>query len=260
MAVRLLLTILPVQLDPQEITRMTALYFSFAFTGIAAITFLGTRWLDKRVLVVYALAAAVYVGADDFATGLPSIFKSLSLDGADWNWTGKFLSLALSAIVVVALKLAPDAVGLTLKQRSMKVGLIGLVFFIVWGVSLGLLFKPGVPDAETLLFQATMPGIAEELVYRGIAPAILLGLLRQERPPDGIPWAVIAATSIVFGVWHGLEYSGGSFGFNAMSALFPFVGSIPGGWLRYKTGSLVFPVLAHSVANVAFHVAGGMAA
>jgi membrane protease YdiL (CAAX protease family) len=50
------------------------------------------------------------------------------------------------------------------------------------------------------------------------------------------------------------------FGFDAMSALFPFIGSIPGGWLRYKTGSLLFPILAHSFANVAFHVAGGFAA
>ncbi len=253
-------TVLPLQLDSQKITRMNALYFSFAFAGIAAITFLGLRWLDKRVVVVYALAAAVYLGADDFVTGLPSILRSLSLDGADWNWTGKFLSLALSALVIVVLKLAPEAVGLTLRQRSMKVGLIGLVFFVVWGATLGLLFKPGAPDAETLLFQATMPGFAEELVYRGIAPAILLGLLRKKRHPDGIPWSVIAATSIVFGVWHGLEYSDGSFGFNTMSALFPFIGSIPGGWLRYKTGSLVFPVLAHSFANVAFHIAGGMAA
>jgi uncharacterized protein len=31
---------------------------------------------------------------------------------------------------------------------------------------------------------------------------------------------------------------------------------VMGGWLRFKTGSLVFPVLAHSLANVAFHVAG----
>ncbi|GAF93603.1 unnamed protein product, partial [marine sediment metagenome] len=54
--------------------------------------------------------------------------------------------------------------------------------------------------------------------------------------------------------------SDGKFGFDLMSALFPFIGSIPGGWLRFKTGSLVVPILGHGLANVAFHIAGGLGA
>jgi membrane protease YdiL (CAAX protease family) len=73
-----------------------------------------------------------------------------------------------------------------------------------------------------------------------------------------MPWAVILATAVVFGIWHGLRYSEGEFGFEVTSALFPFIGSIPGGWLRFKTGSLLFPILAHGLANVAFHVAGAV--
>jgi membrane protease YdiL (CAAX protease family) len=74
-----------------------------------------------------------------------------------------------------------------------------------------------------------------------------------------MPWAVIFATSAAFGVWHGLGYSGGNFQFDIMADLFPFVGSIAGGWLRFKTDSLLVPILGHGVANVAFHVAGGLA-
>jgi uncharacterized protein len=69
---------------------------------------------------------------------------------------------------------------------------------------------------------------------------------------------VILATSIVFGIWHGLGYSGGHFTWDSMSALIPFVGGIAGGWLRFRTGSLLVPVLGHSIADVAFHVAGGL--
>lgn len=239
---------------------MEALIFSLALAAIAAAAFLASKPLEKRILVACALAAAVYIGADDFVTGLPSLIKGLNLVGGSWNWTGKFLSLALSATVIAALRLSPAAVGLTLKQRHAKTGLVALLLFIVWGSCLGMLFKPGVPDMETLLFQVTMPALSEELVYRGIAPAILLGLFRRQRADYGMPWGVILSTAVVFGVWHGLRYSNGTFGFDAMSALFPFIGSIPGGWLRFKTGSLVFPVLAHSFANVAFHVAGGFAA
>jgi membrane protease YdiL (CAAX protease family) len=240
---------------------MDAAVFALAFTAIAAIVFLASTPLDKRLFVTAALGAALYVGADDFVTGLPWVLTALKFAGTHWNWTGKLLSLALSALAIVTLRLAPDAVGLTLQQRNTKAGVIALLLFIVWGTSLGLLFKPGALDAETLLFQATMPGLSEELVYRGIVPAILLGLVRGKRPThDTVPWVVIVSTAIVFGAWHGLRYSHGSFGFDVLSALFPFIGSIPGGWLRFKTGSLVFPILAHSVANVAFHLAGAAVA
>ena len=239
---------------------MEALILSLALATIAAVAFLASKPLEKRILATCALAAAVYIGVDDFVTGLPSLVKGLNPAGASWNWTGKLLSLTLSAIVILALRLSPAAVGLTIKQRHTKTGLVALLLFIVWGSCLGMLFKPGVPDIETILFQATMPSLSEELVYRGIAPAILLGRFREQRSDYGMPWVVILSTAVAFGAWHGLKYSNGLFGFDAMSALFPFIGSIPGGWLRYKTGSLLFPILAHSFANVAFHVAGGFAA
>lgn len=239
---------------------MDPLIFSVAFTLAAALVFLGTAALDRRVTVAFALLGALYLGLDDLVTGLASGIAMLEVPGADWNWVGKIFSLVLSALVIVALRLSPEAVGLTLRQNDRKVGIAALVLFAVWGTCLGLLFKPGQADLETLAFQATMPGLAEELVYRGICPAILLGLIRRRAPVPGTPWAVILATSIVFGIWHGLGYSGGDFTFDTMSALFPFVGSIAGGWLRFKTGSLLVPVLGHGIANVAFHVAGGLAA
>ena len=233
---------------------------SAGFFALACVVFLLARPFDRRILAGFALLAAVYLAVDDLVTGLPNLVPAMDLIGGDWNWMGKILSLVLSVVVIVSLRLSPAAVGLTWTQRHAKIGVIAVLAFIVWGTCLGLLFQPGMPDAETLAFQATMPGLAEELVYRGILPALLLGLVRHKPMEDGIPWAVVLATSVMFGAWHGLSYSSGSFGFDVMSALFPFIGSIPGGWLRFKTGSLVVPVLGHSLANVAFHVAGGFVA
>lgn len=237
---------------------MDALIFAIAFAGAAGLVFLGAAAADRKVTVAFALLGALYLGLDDLVTGLASEFAVFSLPGADWNWAGKIFSLLLSALVIVALRLSPGAVGLTLRQNHKKVGIAALVLFAIWGTCLGLLFKPGQADVETLAFQATMPGIAEELVYRGICPAILLGLIYRRTPVPGTPWAVILATSVVFGIWHGLGYSGGDFTWDTMSAMIPFVGSIAGGWLRFKTGSLLVPVLGHGIANVAFHVAGGL--
>lgn len=239
---------------------MDALIFSIAFTIAAALVFLAAAAADRRIAVGFALLGAIYLGLDDLVTGLASGMSILDIPGASWNWTGKIFSLVLSAIVIAALRLSPEAVGLTLRQDHKKIGAAAVALFVVWGTCLGLLFKPGQADLETLAFQATMPGIVEELVYRGICPAILLGLIHRRPPVAGTPWAVILATAVIFGIWHGLGYSRGDFSFDPMSALIPFVGSIAGGWLRFKTGSLLVPVLGHAVANVAFHVAGGLAA
>jgi membrane protease YdiL (CAAX protease family) len=234
------------------------LTFFVAYAAIATLAFLLAGRFDRRILAAFALLGALAIAADDLVTGLPTVIKSLDVLGGHWNWTGKCLSLVLSMAVIVAFRLKPATVGLTFEQRHTRIGLIALAFFIVWGTCLGLLFKPGVADAETLAFQGTMPGLAEELVYRGIAPALLLGLIRRRDPIEGTPWAVVLSTAVVFGVVHGLSYSHGRFGFDILSALFPFLGSIPGGWLRFKTRSLVVPILAHGVANVAFHVAGSL--
>ena len=234
---------------------MDALVFSLTLVAIGLVLGLFAKFADKRIVVTCVVLFATYLAFDDFVTGLPHLVKALAVIPGHWNWTGKMFSLVLSAIVIYALKLSLDAVGLR-KQEHSKMAWIGVALFILWGTCLGLLFRPGVPDAETLAFQAAMPGLAEEIAFRGIAPAILLNLMNRKPHIDDMPWAVIFATSVMFGVWHSLSFSGGQLGFDLMSGLFPFIGSIPGGWLRFKTTSLLAPILGHSVANVAFHLAG----
>lgn len=233
---------------------METVIFSLSFAAIAFLIFIAFKYFDKRLTFAFGLLFAAYLGLDDLVTGLPSGSSTFSFTGGEWNWSGKIYSLVLSVMVVIGLGIKPKALGLTLSQRNLKASLIALFLFTLWGFSLGLLFKPSVPSVETLAFQASMPGIVEELVYRGIAPAILLGLIRGKEPSQGIPWAVVLITAIMFGIWHGLSYSDAAFSFDPMSALFPFIGSIVGGWLRFNSGSLLFPILAHSFANVAFHL------
>ncbi|MEZ0472504.1 type II CAAX prenyl endopeptidase Rce1 family protein [Luteimonas salinilitoris] len=233
---------------------MEAVIFSLSFAAIAFLIFLSFKYFDKRLTFAFGLLFAAYLGLDDLVTGLPSASSAFSFAGGEWNWSGKVYSLLLSIAVVLGLGIKPEAIGLTLSQRNLTASLIALFLFILWGVSLGLLFKPSAPSVETLAFQALMPGLAEELVYRGIAPALLLGLIRGKEPLQGIPWTVVFITALAFGIWHGLSYSDAKFSFDPMSALFPFIGSIAGGWLRFSSGSLLFPILAHSFANVAFHL------
>jgi uncharacterized protein len=239
---------------------MSAVIFSTLFAAISFLAFLAFKRFDRRLTLASGLVFAAYLGLDDLATSLPSLSADFQLFGGDWNWSGKIYSLALSLLVIAGLGLRPTAVGLTLQQKNLKTSFVALLLFTAWGLSLGLIFGPAVPTLETIAFQATMPGLVEELVYRGIAPALLLGLIRGKAPDEGMPWTVITVTALAFGVWHGLGYSGREFSFDWMSALFPFIGSLAGGWLRFNSGSLVFPVLAHGIANVAFHLSAFIAA
>jgi membrane protease YdiL (CAAX protease family) len=142
-----------------------------------------------------------------------------------------------------------------LPTRNVRIGAIALVPLILLGVVLGLHYKPESPSAETLAFQLLMPGTAEELAYRGIAPALLLGLVRGRNPPAQVPWAVIAIAAVPYSLVHGLSFSQGAFAFDWSSALWTLSGGFVYGWLRFSTGSLLFPVLAHSLTNVAFQLA-----
>jgi membrane protease YdiL (CAAX protease family) len=238
---------------------MDTVIFSLTFASIGFVVAMLARSVDRRILATSAALFAAYLALDDLVTGLPNLARSLDFIPGNWNWSGKILSLVFSLVVIFLLRLSPDAVGVR-KPEHPKIGWIALGLFIVWGACLGSMFKPGAFDAETLAFQATMPGLAEEIAYRGIAPAILLTLMYRKPHIDEIPWAVILATSVVFGFWHALSFAHGKFAFETLSGLFPFVGSIAGGWLRFKTKSLLVVILGHGLANVAFHIAGGLGA
>ena len=222
---------------------------------IGLLVFLIFKPFDRRLTLGFGILFAIYIALDDLVTGLPSAVPALRLVQAEWNWSGKIYSLVLSVAILLALQINARTAGITFTQKNLRASLIALGLFIVWGLLLGLMFNPPAPSLETIAFQASMPGLAEETVYRGIAPVILLGLIRGKEQPEGIPWTVVFITAIMFGVSHGLGYSNSGFSFDAMSALFPFIGSIAGGWLRFNSGSLLFPILIHGVANVAFHLA-----
>lgn len=233
---------------------MNAIVFSLAFAALAFATYAVLRPFDKRLVLTSGLLFAAYLGLDDLATSLAQVAPMFSFIESRWNWEGKLYSLALAAVVMFVLDLRAREVGLTLEQKNLGVCLLAVLGLTALSAGLGFVFKPGVPDAETLLFQATMPGLAEELAYRGIAPAILLALFHGRGVPDRVPWVVVLIAAIPFGAWHGWGYSDAGFSFDPMSALFPFIGGIAYGWLRFKSGSLLLPFVAHGLGNCAFYL------
>lgn len=232
---------------------MDAVTYFLALSATSFLGFLALKYLDKRLAYVFGILFAIYVGLDDLVTGLGWTLLRF-IDAGYWNWSGKICSLLLSIVVILGLRMNGAATGLVLPRRNVRIGAVTLIPLILLGVVLSLIYKPEAPSAETIAFQLLMPGPAEELVYRGIAPALLLGLVRGRNPPQGLPWVVICIAAVPYSVVHGLSYSHGAFAFDLGSALWTLSGGFVYGWLRFSSGSLLFPVVAHSFTNVAFHL------
>lgn len=232
---------------------MDSLIYSLTLAALTFAGFLSLKWFDRRLALGFGIVAALYVGLDDLVTGLSSA-GILDFTGGEWNWSGKILSLVLSIVVIAVLGMSPSATALAPPRRNVRLGLLMLVPLTLVGVALGLLYQPPPPTTETIAFQALMPSLAEELAYRGIAPALLLGLIRGRDVPAGIPWTVILIAAVPFSVVHAIGYADASFTVQVVPGLYTFTGGIIYGWLRFFTGSLLFPILAHSLANVAFHL------
>jgi len=202
------------------------------------------RWVPAALFLVL-------LATDDLLTSLPQALDALSVVPGRWNWEGKALSLAGALAFVALSSLTATEAGLTLRQRAGSVRPAVLATFAFTAVSfgLGLLFGGGAPDAETVVFQLTAPGLAEEVAYRGV----FIGLLHRALPSaDGARrWWPVLITAVAFGIWHGLSVRDGAVSFDTLSGLIPFIGGLAYGWLRERTESVVFPVVAHNLGNTA---------
>ncbi|MCQ8184265.1 CPBP family intramembrane glutamic endopeptidase, BDIM_20840 family [Parvularcula maris] len=199
----------------------------------------------------WLLAAAAFFFVSDMVL---SRFYGLvpNPEWASWNWTGKGLSLALALAVTALPVIGFRRAGITFKQDKGSLWAWGV--FAVLAVTLGyvaLVDGYVEPDFETRLFQWTMPGLDEELVYRGVLLLMLNEALRGRMQILGAPmgWAAVI-TSLLFGLIHTVSFDNGALEYGLPVS--QTIGAFILVWMREKTGSVVLPVLAHNYVNGIF--------
>lgn len=204
-------------------------------------------------LVVYAVAR--------IASLLPhtEALRSLS-EGLAHNWAGHLFIIAWVLIFVRIGPLRASDIGLTFAQRAGTVlpAVLATLGVIAFKGGLTVLLSGGPPDdlmTETLLFQITMPPLAQELLHSGVLLSLMIVALGGRRVDQEFGWTVpivfaVIVTALSHGVIFGLRFDSG-FQFNIMAFTTPFVGKLVYGWLRLSTGSLLFPILAYSLSNLA---------
>jgi len=178
-----------------------------------------------------------------------------------WNWFGKAGSFAFGLLFLLTVylhkKIPFHEFKFSLKQKneSWSNSLILGGFILIPNIILLVFFheKGSIRDSlnESFFFQLTMPGIEEELIFRGI----LLGLLNRVfekrmflfRMKFG--WGLIL-TSILFGLVHGLRIKQGfSPDINVMRILITGIYGFLFGLVAENSDSLLLPVIFHNMSN-----------
>ena len=170
---------------------------------------------------------------------------------ASWNWAGKFLSiagvLAICAIPAIGWKRA----GVTLHQgrgwvaAAIVLALLGGLFFY-----LAISNPDGADTLETIAFQWTMPGLDEEIFYRGLFLLAMNEAFSARAKILGAPigYGGVLAT-VLFGLAHGLSYGRDGLSLEAMAFAMTGGPALILLWLRERTGSVLMPIIGHNIAN-----------
>ena len=186
---------------------------------------------------------------------LPTLLPGERAIGDHWNWSGQLLALAgalwIAWLLARRVGLSWHEMGFTGTQRPGSVG--PAMWVTAAALSLNVLtmnlsnFRLRHVPLETWVYEATLPGLVEEAVFRGV----LLGLLdrafiaRKNLFGAQVGWGGVVVT-LVFLALHGVT-AGTLLGVLPAALLYL--------WLRVRTGSLIAPILVHNLWNLSVYVA-----
>lgn len=216
-----------------------------AAIGLTNRRFFAARWLF--------LAAALVALNDVLLTRAYGTIPNL-VPGSDWNWQGKVLALVATLIVAALPSFGWRRVGLTLDQArgSLTAALPVVLAYCAFFAAVALALPNDTVTAEDIAFQLTMPGLEEEAFYRGVLLFALDRAFTGRVRFLGVEWGWGAALScLLFGMAHAFGYADGAFSLDAPTMAMTALPSVVGVWLRYRTGSILLPVVIHDFGNLA---------
>ena len=184
-----------------------------------------------------------------FALTLQYHFDCFNIIDGSWNWDGKIYGIACGvAMYFIFRRQFNENNFFTLKQNkeglksALKVAVAILAIAILGGVVNEKEF-----NLETLLFQISMPGIDEEIMYRGV----LLGLMCSALRTGGAAWRspAIIINAVLFGLVHSLTLGDGALQFNSVNFIWTAILGYSFGYITIKTRSILIPMLTHNLYN-----------
>lgn len=195
----------------------------------------------------WASLGAMYAGLGVLALYLPT-WSVLRIDG--WNWQGKILLwlLAVSGLLWLGVR------GVFGEWRPSewysRSSLLLFAAVIALGRLSTLVFQGDSSEVHRLLFQFSMPGLSEEVFFRGTLLAVTLKALGATTAERGV-FASYVVVGLLFCFAHGVYPIGGRITVDLFGMVSPLViGALLSG-LRYTSHSVVPCIVAHNIFNVA---------
>lgn len=234
------------------LTQLLYLFIIFPFCYFSLKNKSKKAWKIFGVFCVYFIAIQL-------AVFLPLEYEFFDFVGGDWNWSGKIYSIIISVIFLFLhgrTKLKDYNITFKQNENSLIVSLFLILFLIVFASVLGFGAKPISFDFERFAYQFSMPGLDEELAYRGI----MLGLLSQIFVPLTVFKKYklnlsIFITSILFGLIHSLYIKNDfSVTFNSYYFSITFITGFVQGYISFKSGSVLLPIIGHNLYNTVLQI------
>lgn len=211
--------------------------------------------VNFKFLVFFML----YFLADCYIQHFSAQYFSSDFIGLKFAWVGKILCLILSLSIIFLLnKKDREEIGFTTKIKTgkqLKFGILFFLGFLLFDFAFKFILFPkgGTFDLETFVFQSTMPGLAEEITFRGIGLWLLDKAFEPKWNFKGVKlgWGFVIVT-ILFGVAHGAVLTQDhQFKFDIITILYlTLISSLSLGILRKFSGSLLYSVLGHNCINL----------
>ena len=216
---------------------------------ILPLVFLFLKKWNKENYYKILIFIFVFIGYE-FIIKLPSYFEIFNFIHSKWNWDGKLLGILFGVVSFMSFKSNfTNHNYFTLKQDKnnktkviwVSIGVV-IVATIIWFV-----FGKSDFNLETLAFQITLPGIDEEIIFRGILLGLLMSILKGNITflnPS------ILITSLLFGIIHALKLnSNNSIDFDTIYFFQTGLAGYAWGWITVKSKSILFAILSHNFSN-----------
>lgn len=178
-------------------------------------------------------------------------FELIEFDFLHLNWSGTFLSLILALVFIVShSKQIREDIGFTtnFSKKTLKLGIWIFLGFLLFDFIFKIILFPkgGDFDSEQLLFQATMPGLSEEIVYRGILLWVLSKAFVPSKRIKGVSfgWGFVIVT-FLFAMIHGVVLTEAlEFKVDVITIIYlTLITSLSVGILRKFSGNLILPTV-----------------
>ena len=197
-------------------------------------------------------AFVVFFVVNQVLLHLPMIYPEVRISNwnSNWNWTGKIYAIIGAILFLLIYRKFPlKDYFLTFKQgnKFLKNGVIIITAILIIQIIIAFFTSNKPLHLETLLFQFSMPGINEEIAYRGIMLGLLTKILKSK---NLILNSSVCVTAILFGLAHGFSLSSEfSIVFNIQPFLRTMIYGLIWGWITIRSGSILLALISHNLGN-----------